>query len=244
MNTKALLAEFVGTFLFVFAVIGSIAAHRQTGQIPNLDWSALAQGAALAAMVSATAAISGGHLNPAVTFGAWLTRKIDLKTAIAYIIVQITAGFTAAALLLGTFPSETLQAVGMGAAKLGSTGTTVLENHVTVGMGLLMEFILTFSLVFVVFGTALDPRAPEVGGLYIGLAVTLGVIVGGPVTGAAMNPARYLGPAVLGGGGLENAWVYLIGEFAGGAAAAFIYQKLLAERRRNGVREREHQSAH
>jgi aquaporin Z len=238
VNTKALVAEFIGTFAFVFAVIGSIAGNTtQTGNAPNLDWSALAQGAALASLVTATAAISGGHLNPAVTFGAWLTRKIDLKNAVGYIIVQVAAGVAAAALLKISFPAATLKAVGLGAAKLGSTGITVLENQVTVGMGFVMEFFLTFFLVFVVFGTALDQRAPKLGGLFIGLTVVFDVIIGGSVSGASMNPARYLGPALLGGAPLREYWVYLVAEFAGGAVAALLYQSILAERRRNAVRE-------
>ena len=93
-------------------------------------------------------------------------------------------------------------------------------------MGVIMEAMLTFFLVFVVFGTAVDARAPKVGGLFIGLTVALDILIGGPITGAAMNPARHLGPVLL-GGGLQNLWLYWVGPLLGGALAALVYHHLL-----------------
>ncbi len=220
MNGKALLAEFIGTFALVFVGVGAIATNHMLEGGPGLISIALAHGLTLAVMVSATAAISGGHINPAVTFGALITGKIDAVNGIGYIIAQCLGGIVAAALVKVVMPSGAMFLVNMGTPELG-TG-------VTLGMGLLMEIILTFFLVFVVFGTAMDRRAPNMGGLFIGLTVTLDILIGGPITGAAMNPARHLGPALL-GGGMENTWLYWVGPLIGSALAAMIYHHALEE---------------
>lgn len=219
MNSKALVAEFVGTFALVFVGVGSIAASMHTGS--GLVGIALAHGLTIAVMVAATGAISGGHLNPAVTIGAWLTKKIDSSNAIGYIISQCLAGIVAALLLKVSVPGETLSAVSM--------GTPALGPGITVTQGLITEIILTFFLMFVIYGTAIDRRAPKLGGLYIGLTVALDILMGGPISGAAMNPARHLGPALF-GGGLEHIWLYWVGPIAGAAAAAFLYHHVLEEK--------------
>jgi len=108
-------------------------------------------------------------------------------------------------------------------------GTPALGAGVSIGQGLLIETILTFFLVFVIFGTAMDARAPKMGRLFIGLAVTLGILVGGPLTGAAMNPARHLGPALL-GGGLSHVWLYWVGPVVGSILAALVYHHVLEEK--------------
>ncbi|AFY90985.1 MIP/aquaporin family protein [Chroococcidiopsis thermalis] len=226
MNSKALIAEFVGTFALIFIGVGAIATNYInrggiTGTAVDLTAIALAHGLTIAVMVSATAAVSGGHLNPAVTFGAWLTGKIDPKNALGYVISQCLGAIFAASSIKLVIPLQALQAVGMGTPALGKGETPF--------MGLVMEFILTFFLVFVVFGTAIDSRAPRIGGLFIGLTVALDILAGGPLSGAAMNPARYLGPALM-GGGLQYFWLYWIGPLAGGATAALLYHYTLADR--------------
>ena len=231
MNFKALIAEFIGTFALIFIGVGSIATNYInrgiTGSPVDLTAIALAHGFTIAVMVSATAAVSGGHLNPAVTFGAFLAGKIDPKNAVGYVISQCLGGIFAASLVKLVIPLEALQAVGMGTPTLGK-GETPL-------MGLGMEFFLTFFLVFVVFGTGIDARAPKLGGLFIGLTVTLDILAGGPLSGAAMNPARYLGPALM-GGGLQYLWVYCLGPLAGGAAAALLYHHTLEDRNKRTIR--------
>ncbi|MGB5635314.1 MAG: MIP family channel protein [Waterburya sp.] len=227
MNSKALIAEFIGTFALIFVGVGAIATNYivrggVTGTQVDLVAIALAHGLTIAVMVSATAAVSGGHLNPAVTFGAWLTKKIDSRNAVGYIVVQCLGAIFAASLLKLAIPLDVLQAVSMGTPGLGKGETPV--------MGLVLEFILTFFLVFVVFGTAMDFRAPKMGGLFIGLTVVLGILAGGPLSGAAMNPARYLGPALM-GGGLQYVWLYCLGPLAGGAAAALVYHHVLEDKR-------------
>src|SRR5439155_12402156 len=141
-------------------------------------------------MVSATAGISGGHLNPAVTFGLLVGKQIDTWKATAYWISQL-AGAVIAGILLVNLLGTTSQS---GAAAVA--GGTPDLNGIGAVKGTLLEAVLTFFLVFVVYGTAVDPRGPKIGGLAIGLTVTLDILFAGPLTGAAMNPARTFGPAV------------------------------------------------
>jgi aquaporin Z len=216
MNRKALVAEFIGTFALIFVGVGAITADYMTGGGLGLTGIAVAHGLTIAVMVSATAATSGGHLNPAVTIGALVGRKIDASNAIAYIIAQCLGGIVAAVMVMLAMPSDALEAV-----RLGTPGLGV---GISAGQGLITEIVLTFFLVFVVYGTAIDPRAPKVGGLFIGLTVALDILMGGPISGAAMNPARHLGPALL-DGDLENLWIYWVGPLIGGALAAVVYTR-------------------
>ncbi len=218
MNKKALIAEFIGTFTLIFVGVGSIVADHLSGGKVGLTGIALAHGLAIAVMVSATAAISGGHLNPAVTIGLWTAKKIDTSNAIAYVIAQCLGGIFAALIIKSAVPAEALSAVAMGTPSLGP--------GISEQMGLVTEIVLTFFLVFVVYGTAVDARAPKVGGLFIGLTIVLDILMGGPITGGAMNPARYLGPALL-GGGLQNFWIYWLGPVLGGILAAQVYKTQL-----------------
>ena len=218
MNQKALIAEFIGTFALIFVGVGAIAGNFLNGGQTGLTGIALAHGLTIGVMASATMAVSGGHLNPAVTIGLFTARKIDAANALGYVIAQCLGAIAAAGLIKLCVPAAALSAIGMGTPSLGS--------GVSVSMGLLTEIILTFFLVFVIYGTAVDKRAPKVGGLFIGLAVTLDILIGGPISGAAMNPARHLGPALL-GGGLEYVWLYWLGPVIGGILAANCYKRFL-----------------
>jgi len=221
MKTKALVAEFIGTFTLIFVGVGAIASNAMTGQMLGLTGVALAHGLAIAVMVSATAAVSGGHLNPAVTFGAMVAKKIDVLNGFAYIVAQCLGGIAAAYVIKLIIPEQVLLATGY--------GTPAVTKGITVTQALLAETVLTFFLVFVVFGTAFDKRAPKVGGLFIGLAVAMGVMMGAAISGASMNPARFIGPAVA-GGGFENTWLYWVGPLVGGGLAALVYKYVLEER--------------
>lgn len=217
-RNAAYLAEFIGTFTLIFIGVGAIAADFLNGGESGLTGIALAHGLAIAVMISATAAISGGHLNPAVTIGLFFAKKIDAINAIGYVIAQCLGATAAAFLIKMCVPEAALNEVNM--------GIPALTEGVSVGMGLLTEIILTFFLVFVVYGTAVDKRAPKMGGLFIGLTVALDILMGGPITGAAMNPARYLGPAII-GGDLSDIWLYWLGPVLGGILAAVTYKKCL-----------------
>ncbi len=218
MNLKACVAEFIGTFALIFVGVGAIAADYISGGDAGLVGIALAHGLTIAVMVSATMAVSGGHLNPAVTAGALVAGKIRPAGAVQYIISQCLGAIAAAILIKLVVSPEALEAVGM--------GTPALGDGVSLSQGLILEAVLTFFLVFVVFGTAMDPRAAKVGGLFIGLTVALDILIGGPITGAAMNPARHLGPALL-GGDLEYLWLYWAGPLIGGILAALVYHHIL-----------------
>ncbi|MFN0150534.1 MAG: MIP/aquaporin family protein [bacterium] len=221
MNSKALIAEFIGTFALIFAGVSAIAANQITGGALGLTGIALAHGLAIAVMVSATGAVSGGHLNPAVTFGLLLGGKINVGSAVGYWIAQCLGAIVAAAVVKMMIPAAALAAVGMGTPAPGA--------GITASAALIAEIVTTFFLVFVVYGTAVDARAPKVGGLFIGLTVALDILAVGPISGAAMNPARHLGPALL-GGGLGNLWIYWVGPMAGGALAGLLYTNTLEKK--------------
>ena len=221
MRYRAWIAEAVGTFALTFVGVGAIAANALDKGGAGLAGVALAHGLTIAAMASATAGISGGHINPAVTIGAFVARKIDPLNAAAYVVAQCAGSLLAALLLKAILPGALLAQVGF--------GTPVPGNGVGDSQALLLEAVLTFFLMFVIYGTALDGRAPRVGALFIGLTVTLDILIGGPFTGAAMNPARFLGPALAGAVGLQYTWIYWLGPAAGAIAAALLWSRLLEQ---------------
>ncbi|MBX3139297.1 MAG: aquaporin [Trueperaceae bacterium] len=213
MNIKPLVAEFVGTFTLIFAGVGAIAIGA------DLVGVALAHGIALAVMITAVAAVSGGHLNPAVTIGLWAAGKFPAGKILGYLVAQVAGAFVAAILIKLCLPAETAVA---------GTGTPALAPGVGVGAAILLEAVLTFFLVFTVLGTAVDKRAPKLGGFLIGLSVTMGILVAGPITGAALNPARHLGPALLAGGAfLGQFWLYWLGPVLGGIVAGAVYKTFI-----------------
>jgi MIP family channel proteins len=214
---KPCAAEFIGTFALIFIGVGSI--HND----PGLLGVALAHGLTIAVMVSATGAISGGHLNPAVTVGLLVGNRIELRKAIAYWAAQLLGAFAAGILLVNVL-GDGMQS---GVAAV-ARGTPDLGRGVGPIRGMVIEAVLTFFLVFVVYGTAVDPRAPKLGGLAIGLTVALDILFGGPLTGAAMNPARTFGPA-LASAHWNNHLVYWIGPMAGGALAGLVYGRFLIQ---------------
>lgn len=201
------IAEFIGTFALIFVGIGAIkTAGQDTLAV------AVAHGLTIAAFVSATMHISGGQLNPAVTFGLVCGGHMTVADAIRYWIAQLLGGVAAAVVLLGIYNRDVIV-----------NGTPQLAADLTPAQGILVEAILTFFLVFVVHGTAVDQRAQRVAGLAIGSAITLDILFGGPLTGAAMNPARVFGPA-LAVGFWKAHYVYWIGPLLGGALAGFVYR--------------------
>jgi MIP family channel proteins len=216
--SKKCVAEFIGTFTLIFIGIGAIHNSADPTAGVGLLGVALAHGLAIAVMVSATGGISGGHLNPAVTFGVLVGGKIKPVDAAAYWVSQLAGGVAAGYVLLAVYGPDGREIVAKGTPDLGA--------GISPGTGILVEMVLTFFLVFVVYGTAVDARAPKIGGLAIGLTIVLDILFGGPLTGAAMNPARTFGPAVA-CGHWNNHLVYWIGPMAGGALAGLIYGRFL-----------------
>lgn len=214
-------AEALGTFYLVF--IGAAAAaldHYTQGRVGLLGF-ALANGLALGTGVTATMRISGGHLNPAVTVGLWSLGKIRAGLGALYIVAQLVGAVVAALLVAAAFPAADVGAVHAGAPALGA--------GIGAGQGVLLEAVLTFLLVTSVLLTAVDARAPQVAGYGIGITVLFDVLAGGAATGAAMNPARSFGPALVSGFWTDE-WVYWVGPILGALAAAAVYRLCLAER--------------
>ncbi|TVU48386.1 hypothetical protein EJB05_08022 [Eragrostis curvula] len=215
---KAALAEFISTLIFVFAGQGSGVAFSKLsggGSTPaGLISAAIAHAFALFVAVSVGANISGGHVNPAVTFGAFLGGNITLFRGILYWIAQLL-GSTVACLLLrfstGGLPTGTF----------GLTGVSVWEAVV-------LEIVMTFGLVYTVYATAVDPKKGSLGTIApiaIGFIVGANILVGGAFDGASMNPAVSFGPALV-SWSWENQWVYWVGPLIGGGLAGIIYDVL------------------
>jgi MIP family channel proteins len=219
---KQCVAEFIGTFALIFVGVGAI--YHNAGLLAI----ALAHGLTIAVMVSATGGISGGHLNPAVTFGLLIGGKINLRNSIAYWIAQLAGASAAAFLLLFLFTGQVdPNNQGLPASTIVANGTpTLAAKGVTFVQAVVIEAVLTFFLVFVVYGSAVDSRAPKIGGLAIGLTVALDILFGGPFTGAAMNPARVFGPALASGHWNGHA-IYWLGPMLGGGLAGLVYGRFL-----------------
>ena len=213
-------AEFIGIFALVFVGGASIMSSKLAASNYVLLTAAMAHGLILAIMVTATMRISG-HLNPAVTIGFLVTRRIEPMMAALYIVAQLFGAVVAAYALQAVFPHAIAVSTRLGGQ--------AIALDVTMGQAILCEAIATFFLMFVVFGTAVDPAAPKVGGFAIGLTVAADILAIGPLTGASMNPARSFGPAAV-SGIFEAQAVYWAGPILGAIAAALLYDQLFLRR--------------
>ena len=218
---RPMVAELVGTFFLVFAGVGAIVSETYRAGTVGFVGIALAHGVALAIGVSATMNISGGHLNPAISIAAWSIGRIDAKKAALYIVAQLLGAIIAVLAIKGLYPEM--------AGAVSNYGAPRLANDVSTTQGIVIEAILTFLLAFAIMGTAVDPRAPKIGGFGIGLAVFFDILAGGQMTGAAMNPARAFAPMLV-----ANAWtgalIYWIGPILGAVVAAQLYERVIMEK--------------
>jgi MIP family channel proteins len=199
-----LLAEFLGVFFLCFFGIGAITNDA------GLTGVALAHGLGIFIAICAFGHISGAHFNPAITTALAATKRISAADAGAYIVAQLLGGAFAAILAKMAF----------GELK----GIPALGSDVSVSNAIIIEAVTTFVLMITVMGVAVDKRGTFgiVAGLPIGMAITGDIFFAGPVTGAAMNPARWFGPALV-GGDLSNGLVWIVGPILGALAAAFVY---------------------
>lgn len=230
---RPLIAEFIGPFALVFVGAGAImtAISQGYGDGGTLVMVALAHGLAIGLMVAAAGHISGGHYNPAVTIALFIGGKIGLIKGAAYIVVQL-AGAVVAALLLKEIFDKSL-------VDLAATIPTVNyggENDadaLIIGRSnaFILEVVATFFLVYVIHGVAVDSRgAHAIAPLAIGLTITMDILVAGPLTGAAMNPARHFGPALV-EGEWKDTWLYWLAPIVGGGLASIVHNYILIPRR-------------
>jgi aquaporin Z len=218
---RRVVAEGIGTFALVFVGAGSVASKY----FPDANYGflgiAVAHAMVLSVMITATMSISGGHLNPAVTLALLLGRRTNISSATAYIGAQLAGGVVAALLLKAIYPASVTQAA--------SLGTPTISGAISLQQAIVVELVLTFFLVSAVFGTCINPDAPRVGGFGVGLVLLFDVLVGGPLTGAAVNPARAFGPALVSGQWIGHI-VYWVGPIAGGLLAALLWEHVLLPR--------------
>ena len=209
-------AELIGTFTLVFVGAGSVMVGSA-----GLLGVGLAHGLAIALMVTALAHISGAHFNPVVTLAFVVTRRIDMRLAGTYWVMQFAGACAASLLLWWIFPPEAIAPARLGAP--------LLHPSVGSGAGMALEAILTFFLVLSVFAVAVDDRSGAfraVAGFGIGLVVTMDILVGGPLTGAALNPARAFGPELVYNVWESYTWIYYVGPALGAVVAALTYELL------------------
>ncbi len=204
----ALIAEFLGTFFLVFAGCGAIVVDSITHQVTHVG-VALVFGLVVAALVYAFGHVSGAHFNPAVSLGFWALGEFPRARVIPYMVVQFAGAVAASALLLLLF------------GRAGSLGVT--EPASSAMVSLVLEATMTFLLVMVIFGSAVHGMAVKgFAGIAIGAAIALDALFGGPVSGASMNPARSLGPALV-SGTWSGQWVYIVGPICGSLLAVVAY---------------------
>ena len=217
----AAIAEFIGPFALVVAGVGAIISTQNLGDGGNLVAVALAHGLAIGLMVAALGHVSGGHFNPAVTISILATGEIRLTRAITYVVAQLLGATVGAGVLTLVFPALGPMGRNNQGVNLGLPG---LGPDVSVSGALIMEAVMTFFLVLVIFGTVVDPRGPKaIAPLAIGLIISMDILTGGRITGAAMNPARALGPAIV-QQDFTNWWIYWVGPIVGGLIAAYAYK--------------------
>nr|XP_056722979.1 aquaporin-2-like [Euleptes europaea] len=214
--TRAVLAEFLATLIFIFFGLGS--ALNWPAAPPNVLQISLSFGLAIATMVQAVGHISGAHINPAVTVACLVGSHVSFLRAIFYVVAQIVGAVTGAALLHQLTPPHIR----------GSLAINKVHNNTTSGQAVTMELFLTFQLVLCIFASTDDRRSDNLGSpaLSIGFSVTLGHLLGIYYTGCSMNPARSFAPAVL-MGDFDSHWVFWLGPMVGAVVASLVYNYAL-----------------
>ena len=219
LEGKKFLAELIGTFTLIFFGAGAVLAQNAT-QTVGLTGIAVAHGLAILIMIYAFGHISGGHFNPAVTFGALVIRRIGFMSAVVYWVAQLLGAALAAYVLLRAWHGPTE----------AHLGTPTVAAGVSPLMAMALEGLMAFLLAIVIMGSAIDPRASKgFAGLAVGLTLVGNIIAGGALTGASFNPARAFGPALV-SGYWQDQWLYWVGPMVGAALAALLYDRLLMER--------------
>jgi MIP family channel proteins len=213
-SARRLTAEFVGTFALVFAGAGAIMVDAKTGALGHVG-VAITFGLVIMAMIYAVGHISGAHFNPAVSFAFALSRHFPWPRLVGYWGAQLAGALTAAAILRGSL------------GNIAHVGATLPSG--SQGQSFLWELVLTFFLMFVIMAVATDTRAVgEAAAIAVGGTVGLDAMFGGPISGASMNPARSIGPALV-SGDLHALWLYIVAPLAGATLGALAYQFVRGE---------------
>lgn len=233
---KKYLAEFIGTFILVFlgtgtaVVLGGYTGGTDTGFL-GVAAIALAFGLSIVAAAYAIGHISGCHVNPAVSLAVWISGNLTAKEFGGYVIAQIVGAFAGSAFLAFVIANST------GLEGYGANGYGELS---AVGLNLIgalgVEVILTFIFVLAILGVTSSKATSHMGGIVIGLTLTLVHIIGVPLTGTSVNPARSLAPAVFAGGdALAQVWVFLLAPLAGAALAALVFKSFFVVKEETGL---------
>jgi MIP family channel proteins len=212
-HSRELLAEFIGTFVLIFAGTGAVMVNTlSNGAVTHLGIS-IVFGAVVTALIYSLGHISGAHFNPAVTLAFWSSGFFRRSLVLPYIVAQV----------LGAIAASSLLRISLG--MVGNLGATLPRSGDWL-QALILETVLTFILMLVIFGSGLDRRAPiGFAGIAIGLTVALEAACMGPITGASMNPARSIAPALV-GGNWQHHWIYWIAPIAGAQLAMVTYRHL------------------
>ena len=220
---KKYISECIGTMVLVFMGCGSavfLGADTDGGHLAV----ALAFGLSIVAMAYVIGSVSGCHINPAVSLGAFLDKRIGAADFCGYVVSQITGA------ILGAFLLKTVSDFA-GVDKTGGLGTNLATGAGGTGGALLVEVILTFIFVLTILGVTADESKGGVAGIVIGLTLTFVHIVGIPLTGTSVNPARSIGPAIFAGGGaLTDLWIFIVAPLVGAALAAIFYKSVIKQR--------------
>lgn len=228
---RSTIAELIGTFMLVFVGAGAVALTANPANGMNVVVPALAHGLVLVTIITTFGNISGAHVNPAVTLGLLVGGKVDLRTAGFYWLAQLVGGLLAAGVLRIVLPGgEFIGGDGQSTTYLATLGQTLPADGVTDGMILVLEGILTFFLVGVVYQGAVYAKTPSLAPLMIGLTLAGLILMGGTLTGASLNPARTIGPAFIAKDtqNIQQVIFYIIGTLLGGLLAGFVHSDLFA----------------
>ena len=240
MDLRKVVAEAVGTFALVFFAVGVATLSfgfgiTGTSRSAGVAVTALAFGLALLGLAYAIGPISGCHVNPAVTLGFVLSGRMEVGEAVGYWIAQFAGGIAGALALWGVLsssPEYSRSATGLGTDGWGKQSMV----HLGVSGAFAAEVILTLLFVFVILAVTSKIGAPGFAGLVIGLTLTLVHLIGIPLTGTSVNPARSLGPAlVVGGTALSQVWLFIVAPLVGGALAAALFRLLIANEPREAA---------
>jgi len=223
---SSLVAELVGTLLLVLLLGAAVIVNASSGGELGLVGVALASGLVVAALGTAFAPVSGGQFNPVITVGLWLVGRVRTIEGIRIVVAQVLGGVGAGFALKFAFSGFD---GGDTAWTIGSGGTVAVADGLSQITAISIEALLTAVLVYTVLLATADARAPKLGALLVGGVVTANILIGGLLTGAAMNPARWFGPA-LAFGDLNAAVVYIVGPLVGAVVAAITVRYLFAER--------------